>query len=77
MGMRLVVKGWLDKFNENAYVKSSRRLKRVVDILEKMGVASLAVGLFQEKDGIGLTICASGVGILCLLFSVLLTTEDR
>lgn len=75
--MMRVVREWIDRFNKNAYVKSSKRLKRVADILEKMGVASLAVGLFQDKDGILLTIFASAVGILCLASSVALTTEDR
>lgn len=77
MRLPLVVRVWIDKYNKNAYVKSSKRLKRVIDILEKMGVASLAVGLFQEKNGILITIFASVVGILCLAISVALTTEDK
>lgn len=50
--------------------KIEKRLKRIVDILEKLGVASLAVGIFQNKQ-IGIWI-----GVVCIIASVLLTTED-
>lgn len=47
-----------------------KRVKRIADILEKLGVASLAIGLFQGKL-VGLL-----VGIGSLILSLWLTRED-
>lgn len=47
------------------------RLKRIADMLEKIGVASLAVGLFQgQEEGIY-------IAIVCLCLSLLFTLEDK
>ena len=51
-------------------MKLRKRLKRVTDILEKLGVASLAIGVFQGRQ-LGLWM---GIGFLAV--SILLTTED-
>ena len=51
-------------------MKFKNRFKRIVDILEKLGGASLAIGLFQGQQ-VGLWL-----GMGCLLASVLLTVED-
>ena len=51
-------------------MKFKNRIKRVTDILEKLGVASLAVGLFRENE-VGLW-----WGMVCLIVSVILTKED-
>lgn len=51
-------------------MKLKNRLRRITDILEKLGVASLAIGLFQNNQ-VGLW-----WGIGCLLASVVLTRED-
>ena len=53
-----------------AVMRLKNRLKRITDILEKLGVASLAIGLFQSNQ-VGLW-----WGIGCLLASVILTRED-
>ena len=51
-------------------MRFKNRIRRATDILEKLGVASLAVGLFQGgQTGIWL-----GLGFL--LASLLLTRED-
>jgi len=46
------------------------RLKRIADMLEKIGVASLAVGLFQNNDN-GLYIA-----VACLTLSLIFTKEE-
>jgi hypothetical protein len=51
-------------------MKLKNRVKRLTDILEKLGVASLAIGLFQDKP-IGLWL---GMGFL--IVSLMLTKED-
>jgi len=51
-------------------MKLKNRIRRVTDIMEKLGVACLAVGLFQDKQ-IGVWL---GLGFL--LVSILLTRED-
>jgi hypothetical protein len=66
----------MDKKSKNDYlwiearVKLKNRIERVTDILEKLGVASLAIGLFRENE-LGLW-----WGIACLIASVILTKED-
>ena len=45
-------------------------LKRAADALEKLGVASIAVGLFQDKEE------ALWVGGVCLVLSFALTTLE-
>jgi hypothetical protein len=52
-------------------MKLKNRVKRVADILEKLGVASVAIGVFQDMQ-LGLW-----MGIGFLIVSILLTTEDR
>ncbi|WP_298068769.1 hypothetical protein [uncultured Mailhella sp.] len=52
-------------------MKIKNRLKRIADMLEKIGVASLAVGLFQGNDS-GLYL-----GAVCLVLSFVFTAEDR
>jgi hypothetical protein len=51
-------------------MKLKNRVKRLTDILEKLGVASLAIGLFQENP-VGMW-----WGIGCLVASIILTKED-
>ena len=46
------------------------RLKRIADMLEKIGGASLAVGLVQQTDS-GLYIA-----IACLVLSLIFTVEE-
>lgn len=72
--MWLVVKGALDKLKGSMYFKS-KRLKRILDILEKLGVASLAVGFFQEDKGP--TVAAMCLGFGCIILSIALTMEDE
>lgn len=52
-------------------MKIKNRLKRIADMLEKIGVASLAIGLFQEKS-MGLYIAAA-----CLCLSFIFTLEEK
>lgn len=52
-------------------MKIKNRLKRIADMLEKIGVASFAVGVFQGND-YGLWLAAG-----CLTLSLLLTMEDK
>jgi tetrahydromethanopterin S-methyltransferase subunit B len=52
-------------------MKFKNRTKRVADIPEKLGVASLAIGVFQNMQR-GLWM---GIGFLAV--SILLTTEDN
>ena len=52
-------------------MKFKNRLKRLTDILEKLGVASLAIGVFQDKQ-LGLL-----MGIAFLAVAILLTTEEN
>jgi hypothetical protein len=51
-------------------MKFSNRLKRLTDILEKLGLAGAAIGLFQSNPK-GLWL---GLGLLAV--SLLLTRED-
>ncbi len=51
-------------------MRLKNRLKRIADILEKIGVASLAVGLFQNNDS-GLYIA-----VICLTLSLIFTKEE-
>ena len=51
-------------------MKFKNRVKRLADILEKLGIAGAATGLFHESGkGIGLS-------LVLLAASVLLTLED-
>ena len=51
-------------------MKLKNRIRRVTDIMEKIGVASLAIGLFQDKQlGVWL-------GVACLVLALALTRED-
>ena len=50
-------------------MKYRNRLKRIADMLEKVGVASLAIGVFQEKE-IGLYVAAA-----CMVMSLIFTQE--
>ncbi|MDR1660667.1 MAG: hypothetical protein LBR94_10120 [Desulfovibrio sp.] len=66
----------MDRRRKNAYhltgggMKFKNRLKRLTDILEKLGVASLAIGVFQDSQ-LGLW-----MGIGFLVVSIFLTMED-
>ena len=51
-------------------MKIKNRVKRVADILEKLGIAGAAIGLYSES-GAGF-----GLGIWLFILSVLLTRED-
>ena len=51
-------------------MKFKNRLKRLTDILEKLGVASLAIGLFQDSR-VGL-----GMGIGFLIAALFMTREE-
>lgn len=51
-------------------MKYKNRLKRIADLLEKIGVASLAVGLFQDNSK------GFYIAVVCILASLLLTKED-
>jgi membrane-bound ClpP family serine protease len=51
-------------------MKVKNRVRRIADIMEKLGVASLAIGLFQDNR-IGVTL-----GVVCLLLALALTRED-
>ena len=51
-------------------MKFKNRLKRVADALEKLGVAGIAIGLFQNNySGIG-------VALAFIMASILMTRED-
>ena len=51
-------------------MKSKNRIKRLADILEKLGIAGAAIGLFQgNPKGLWL-------GLALLVVSLLLTRED-
>ena len=51
-------------------MRFKKRFDRITDILQDLGVASLAIGLFQGR--------ASGfwLGVIALLLSVAFTSED-
>jgi len=51
-------------------MRLKNRMKRLADILEKLGIAGAAIGLFQDSR-VGLWL---GTGLLIL--SLLLTRED-
>ena len=51
-------------------MKYKHRLKRVADILANLGVASLAVGLFQNSQ------TGLWLGMGCLVASIVMTRED-
>ena len=59
----------LVNYGMEAVMKFNNRIKRISDILEKLGVASLAVALFQSNP-IGFWI-----GFVCLVLSLALTKE--
>jgi len=68
----------MDKSAKSGYIKIAEhgmkirnRLKRIADMLEKIGVASLAIGVFQDKE-LGLYIAAG-----CLILSFIFTLEDK
>ena len=52
-------------------MKLKNRAKRVADILEKLGVASLAVALFQGAP------VGFWIGLVCLVVSLALTREEE
>jgi hypothetical protein len=66
----------MDRHRKNAYhlagggMKFKNRLKRLTDILEKLGVTGLAIGVFQDSQ-LGLW-----MGIGFLVVSIFLTMED-
>lgn len=51
-------------------MKYKNRLKRIADLLEKIGVASLAVGLFQDNSK------GFYIAVICILACLLLTKEE-
>lgn len=51
-------------------MKYKNRLKRVSDALEKLGVAGIAVGVFQGNTA------GFGIAVLFLVMSIFLTKED-
>ena len=51
-------------------MRLKNRIKRIADIMEKLGVASLAIGLFQDKY-VGVWL-----GVVCLVLALTLTRED-
>ncbi len=53
-------------------MKYKKKLKRVADALEKMGVAGIAVALFQGKE-VGPSVFFAA--FMCLLVSIYLTED--
>lgn len=51
-------------------MKFKKKIGRVTDILQDLGVASLAIGLFQGKSA------GFWLGVVCLLASVVFTREE-
>ena len=51
-------------------MKFKNRIRRVTDIMEKLGVASLAIGLFQDNQ------VGAWLGVVCLVLALALTRED-
>jgi hypothetical protein len=51
-------------------IKLKNRIRRITDILEKLGVAGSAIGFFRENT------TGRWWGIGCLLLSLILTKED-